>query len=87
MNYTRNEIVAIFEYNYERCGIVESIFRSMNHLRSISFMSGADKKTMIIETIMSCVEFELEKFLEETIEFIYENLIVKHKKKFFTCIR
>lgn len=87
MSYTRTEISNIFQYNYERVGIVESIYRMMSHMRSISLMSGIDKKTLIIEVVMSSVEVELEEFIDQTIEFLYQNIIAKSKRSFFTCIR
>ena len=85
--YARNELVAIWEYNYSRVGIVESIYKMMSHMRSISLLTGSEKKIMITEIVLSCLEDELEEFVSETIEFLFKNLIEKHKKSFFTCIR
>ena len=87
MNYTRQELINIFQYNYERTGIVESIYRMMSHLRSISLLTGVDKKALITDVVMSSVTVELEEFISQTIEFLYQNIIVKNKKPFFSCIR
>ena len=87
MSYTQKELLNIFEYNYNKVGLVESIFKMMNHMKSIISIPGPDKKLLIIDAIITIMGIELTVMIDETIEFLFKTNFLKKQSRFLKCVR
>ena len=74
---TRTELINIFEYNYGKIGLTDTLYKMMKSLSKVHHISGKDKKILIIEIITVIVGAELTKFVDDLIEYIYKKEFVK----------